>query len=1125
MSERIRIACVLTGLLVVPLLSQERKGDDMEAKAPTWEIPIRTAVFSAQPDEISPAQKPQSILVVDGPQAAPPRPRAPSWSVRQNRKGVSFEVIGQIGAMRAMNWSTPLAGTDPGRYSYYVLRYRVRGIARSYQPFGAVSVEGEREGKAASVILLDAAEARNDNRWHTVVGKLSVPTICRELRVRLTTLDSLVSLELGELTLHAARPTTKPELAPPIRRAKQPVGPFERIGLQAQFNDTCAAAADRVFKRQGMIIDGGVLPAGQEIRAGMVPFQIGAAQANLIRPAEDASVNQAPAEFAGVKTTREFQRPIGRDDPVVVPIGRRTSEVFLLLVAELPKSTASYANPPQPVIIEDVGALVAELHYAEGESDLAFPYSLLDEGFTAHRMCAAYALAADPTRELRQVSLHNRMFGSTFSIAAATVNTGSERVIPKLAAEPESIRPPVAETPPPRVPFVRRDGQRITLGNRFYEIALNCESGLSVERLVNRWSSAAFAVSPTSGLELLLGDTAFTGRAFTTTEITIADTTATITMVGGRPELPLELTATFATDTSPQLQVRLAARNTGNAPLQATVSFPMIRSLTIADWDDTWLFFPQYRTVITNQLGTYSSHNDLKFPTQVFDAYNPRVGAGLAVLTRNQNNATLDYHAAKQADGATLGIRYPADFYTLQPGETVHFTDTRLLFHAGDWHQAMQAYRDWLATWYRPVKAAGRDWFQRVFALRCHQTKKFYSWGIPIYDADTGKYRADEFVAGDTEYLGLKPQMMHIFGWTDLDKGWRGHPNSDYDPKGIAGGAQELRRAVRRLQEDLRIPTSLYTLSDRCLKESVVGKKLGEIIARRRADGSRVEDEANWFVCPSSAEWHEHYAQGLKRAQAATGVKVLYVDVFGYPRGSACYATDHGHPVPSNTNEGCRLLLKRLREVLPKDVALWSEYPVNDTAFQYLDGNIHYYCLYWHTYFSKHYDHAAAAPATAPVALNICRYAFPDVKQFVFLCGVNNWASDAKFPFFNGEALYDTSWFLYASPHLDRMRKSLAIQTEYADCFAAAQAEPRVPTDRAHVHANRFPGEGRTLWTMYNARYATVRGAVLTIPHQAGATYHDVWNDRPLVPKTSNGRATLSLTLGPQGLGCIVQTP
>jgi len=1125
MSERIRIACALTGLLVMPLLGQERKGNDMDAKAPTWEMPILTAVFSALPDEIPQPQKPQRILVVDGPQAAPPPPRAPGWSVRQNGKGASFEAIGQIGAMRAMHWSTPLAGIEPGRYSYYVLRYRIHGIARSRQPFGVVSIEGEKEGKAASAMLLDAADARNDNRWHTVVGKLSLPPVCKELRVRLATLDSLVSLEIGELTLHAERPTIKPELAPSITRAKQPVGPFERMDLQAQFNDTCAAATDRMFKRQGLIIDGGGFPAGQEVWAGVVPFQIGAAQADLVRPAEDASVNQAPAEFAGVKTTRQFQQPIGRDDTVVVPVGRQASEVFLLVVAELPKSSSPYASPRQPVIVEDVGALVAELHYTEGEPDIAFPYSLPDQGFTAHRMCAAYALAADPTRELRQVSLHNRVFGNTFSIAAATVNTGSERVIPELAAEPEASRPPVVKPPPPRAPFARRDGQRITLGNGFYEIALNCENGLSIERLVNRWSSASFAVSPASGLELLTGDMAFTGRAFRTTKITIADTTATITMVGGRPELPLELTATFAADTSPQLQVRLAARNTGNAPLQATVSFPMIRGLTIADWDDTWLFFPQYRTVITNQLGTYSSHNDLKFPTQVFDAYNPRVGAGLAVLTRNRNNATLDYHAAKQAEGTTLGIRYPADFHTLQPGETVHFTDTRLLFHAGDWHQAMQAYRDWLATWYRPVKAAGRDWFQLIFALRCHQTKKFYSWGIPIYDADTGKYRVDDFVAGDTEYLGLRPQMMHIFGWTDLDKGWHGHPNSDYDPKGITGGAKELRRAVHRLQEDLQIPTSLYTISDRCLKESEVGKKLGKKIARRRADGSLVQDEANWYVCPSSAEWHEHYAQGLKRTQAETGVKVLYVDVFGYPRNSACYATDHGHPVPSNTNEGCRLLLERLRDVLPKDVVLWSEYPVNDDAFQYLDGNIHYYCLAWHTHFSKHYDHGATAPATAPVPLNICRYAFPDVKQFVFLCGVNGWASDAKFPFFNGEALYDTSWFLYASPHLDRMRKSLAIQTKYADCFASAQAEPRVPTARTHVHANRFPGKGRTLWTVYNARYTTVRGPVLTIPHREGATYRDVWNNRPLVPKISDGRATLSLTLGPQSLGCIVQTP
>jgi hypothetical protein len=79
-------------------------------------------------------------------------------------------------------------------------------------------------------------------------------------------------------------------------------------------------------------------------------------------------------------------------------------------------------------------------------------------------------------------------------------------------------------------------------------------------------------------------------------------------------------------------------------------------------------------------------------------------------------------------------------------------------------------------------------------------------------------------------------------------------------------------------------------------------------------------------------------------------------------------------------------------------------------------------------------------------------------------------------------------------------------------------------TEKDGVHANKFPGEGRTAWTLFNARYMTVRGPLLAVDHVEGATYADVWNNQPLTPQISGGKAILSLKLDPQGLGCVVQT-
>lgn len=1088
----------------------------------TWRMPLDEAAWGALPEEIHAPHLPRAMRVIDSPAVAESLEEEPAWSVEGLGDRLAFDMLGRAATFREMHWSRPLESVDLRRHAYYFLRYRMRGVQRRDPPLGLLTVEGQDDaGEGATATLLDSAAARSDGLWHTVIGQLKAPFTAEVATVRLVTIDSSARLEVAELSLHEGLPDAPAYLTPELPAADAPGVTFERIELDEQFNDTYAAAVERLLARQGHVVDGGGLPDDGD--ASGIPFRASGTKAGLIRPPEDGSVNGQPAEFAGISTVRAYLEPEGRDDGVAVSVGRSVGEVFLLIVAEMPSSFKPYALSPQPFELSDVGAVAAELVYADGESEFAFPYSLADGGFRVQRTCGAYALAADPSRILAQVVLHNRISGSTFSVAAATVNTGSERVLPALAQEPENLRVPELPPPPERPPSVRRRGDTVTLSNRYYRVVLNLRDGLSIDRINSRWSNTPLALDGRSGLEVISGDTLLTGRAFSTRSVTVDENTVTAVLASAHPEFPLELTATFQVEDSPHLRTHLSLRNVGEAPRRWTVRFPVLRGLSIGEPEDTWLFFPQYRAVVSNELGLYIAPYDLHFSTQVTDVYNPRAGLGLAVLTRNHANAALDYSLAKDAEGVSSFVQYPGEFHVLAPGEAKSLVDTSLLFHRGDWHEAVKAYSEWLATWYEPVDSQDKPWFRETFVLRPHNTRKFWDWVFPIYDPETQEYRVDDFVEGDTAYLGLKPQLFHLFGWTDLEGGWKGHPNGDFDPAGYTGAPGALQRAVTRLQDHHGIPTSLYTLSDRCHKESEVGKTLGPRIARRRADGSPVQDDANWFVCPCSTQWHEHYAQALARTQAETGVKVLYVDVFGYPRSSTCYATDHGHPVPSDANEGCLALLKRIREALPPEVAIWSEYPVNDVAYQYLDGHIQYYCLYWHTHFSKLHDRADTAAAAAPVPLNLERYVFPGVKQLVFPCGVINWSSDSKFPFFNGEGLYEASWCTYVSPHLDRVRKSLALRSRYADCFTSMQPDAWVPTERRHVHANRFPGQGRTVWTLYNARYTTVDGPVLTVAHHTGARYYDAWNDRQLEPTITAGRATISLKLGPQELGCIVQ--
>jgi hypothetical protein len=100
--------------------------------------------------------------------------------------------------------------------------------------------------------------------------------------------------------------------------------------------------------------------------------------------------------------------------------------------------------------------------------------------------------------------------------------------------------------------------------------------------------------------------------------------------------------------------------------------------------------------------------------------------------------------------------------------------------------------------------------------------------------------------------------------------------------------------------------------------------------------------------------------------------------------------------------------------------------------------------------------------------------------------------------------------------------KSFKIKKEYADCFASDNPEGFAETLSPAICANKFPGENRTVYTIYNRAYSTYRGKILKVKHTEGATYYDVWNDKPLKVEINDGYAEIYLTIDAQEMGCIL---
>ena len=1102
-------------------------GSTVMAADSSWQVLAEVGEFAATPDKIRAEQRPRVVDRMSGQDAEAGGAKATTaYAATGTGRQRMFRVLGRVPDIRAMRWESPLSPRDIGATPYYVIRYKAKGQRRDHHPMPVIAVSGvDAKNEPASLPLLDCSEVINDGLWHVVVGRHDSQMTVRAVEVQLGTVDSEATLELAVCTFHSGLPHVAAGFA--HEPAKAADGEFRSLDLGALFNDEYAAAADRVLKAHGKFVDGGSLFSAERIAVGGVPFTLKTAGKNIVAPPSDPKANTGTVNVLGTELAKRNYHRMARQDKIEVPVGGKAGEICFILVTEMAPTIGRYALPKIPLRLHNIDTFAVEIVYAQGDSDFAFPYSIADRGHSLQRMTGAYAVPADPAREIEAVVFENRYYGASFNLAAVTLNAGPAKILTQELRAPPAYRAGVTIGPSKGPAKITKAGKSCTIQNGNYLIELDWSAGFSIKRLAHRWSpDTEIALDPTSGLEVVVGDKILTGRSFEVRKAGVTNEGLGIVLGSTDAAVPLGVSLFVTCDASSQIKFRARVHAEADKPTGATIRFPVLKGLAIGDLADTWIYFPQCRNVCTSQPGTYLAPNDRPFPMQFFDVFNPKAGIGIAVLTHNLDRDVLDYCVRKDDSGVTAFVQYPAEYHAIEPGKMVELTETCLVFHGGDWHGALEAYQDWVKTWYKPVKSDGLDWWHKSFALRAHLAGRAYSWAVPIFDAEKNQFRVKELLEQDRGYLGLEPDVVHLGGWVDFNKMHAGDFNGgDYAVEDYTGGPDVLRAAVREMRKD-GVRASVYTIPDRCAKVSRIGQQLGPKIAQMKADGSPSQDEKCWYVCLGAKQWQDHYVEALKRTQRELGLDAVYVDVFGYTRGYTCHSKEHGHETPLNVHVACDQLIRRLRAELPEGVAIWSEFLLPDVSSQFTSGNITYYFLTLHEYMVKSYDQSGRAPLFTPMAQSVHRFAFPHVKQFGFPVGFEGGPSshELRFLFFNGEGLYDVGWLLYDGRDLARVRNWLAIQKQYADCFASTRPKPLVPTEAGEVYANEFPGDGRTAWTIFNARFATFRGTVLAIEHGDGDTYHDAWNHRELGPRIVDGKAVIELNLDPQGLGCVVRT-
>jgi len=162
----------------------------------------------------------------------------------------------------------------------------------------------------------------------------------------------------------------------------------------------------------------------------------------------------------------------------------------------------------------------------------------------------------------------------------------------------------------------------------------------------------------------------------------------------------------------------------------------------------------------------------------------------------------------------------------------------------------------------------------------------------------------------------------------------------------------------------------------------------------------------------------------------------------------------------------------------------------------------------------------------------VSRYKWMEPRHMVNIC--RRWArdhtDDLQHAFFNGVGFeaWENVWGIWngITPRdAEALRRTAAIERQYADLLVSPDWEPHTPVLPYGVFASKFPGSGRTLWLFVNRNEYSVSGPQIEVPPSPGVRYFDLWRGVELRPESVNGRIRLSFDIEEKGFAAVLAAP
>ncbi len=1010
-------------------------------------------------------------------------------------------------------------------------------IRRTIKPEPVIILHGQEEnGKPAELVVCNSSEVFNSGESHEVLVRLPAGFFPESIEVRMTPVRSSAELELEGLAFagigNAVAKTfgnIEPEVA---------VSEASFLNLENPFT----VNLEQVLRKQlaepfGKVVEGAGAFLRDIITVEDIHFRVASGRMNLIAPPNTGPTPEDKIEVLGESIPRRRVFRPSREDAIEVPVRQNVSEVYLLLASDLRATANRYSLAAVPARLSDIDAFAVELVYSDGIKDLAFPYSVADGGFVIQRMLGAYAVPADIGRKLERIRILNRIFDENIYLAAISVNASTEQRFSKVWHPEMKPSLPVWEEPSASSSRSEQTTHGVIIENRYFKIELGLRDGFSIKSVQQKFDSAtALSLGEKSGFIFHVENQTLYGSDFLVKENVVEDTNLQLVLVPKDSALPIQLDLKISfSDESPQLRWEASVVNTSKNEVNASLVLPWLENVSFGDIAAMEIFFPQYRSVLTQDEETFLAKNDSAFPVQFFSVFDSLSGLGLSFLTENTQGEFLRYSAAKFSTGCTLGIEHPSDFLNLKPEETKVLVTTNLLFHQGGWKNAMTVYREWKEKTFVAHHAENRQWFLDTFYLQTQypgseKVARSITTLSAFINKSTHQFRSEEFLALDKAYLGITPDIVHFFAFNGDDtKEELMHNWGEWATPGVferLGGVENVQQNINALRDKYSTKVSIYTLPDRFSPGTPVAEKYSEKFGLRKEDGTLAQHSRSIGVNIANPEWLQWYAGEMKNLQETTGADAIYLDVFPYHYRKTYGYDKNGNLVLLNRIRASLDSAREIRKVLSPTTAIWSEYAPQDFVARYLDGAIVYQYLTLFEHFTGQPDRVEKTPLETDLCFSVSRFTQPEVKGFFFPVGGEAWpgfSSNFKQVFFFGDGILNTAYFLFPERPLEFFKEGLKIAKEYADCFTSLHPEPLIPTLKARVYANAFPGENRTMFTVLNASFITSRGETLAVPHLEGATYLNARTNEVIIPEIQSGQAILSLTIEPQDVAFIVQ--